>query len=88
MHHHLTTIMHHHNAHKHIAYAVLPVGLDYIPILGTASKYALRTLFSFLWSSENVTSMTLLDDVKRKTGGVHAPDIPHHLKYISIDYSL
>lgn len=39
-------------------------------------------LLSSLWSSENVSNITLLDEVKCTTG-VQAP-APHHLKYYQI----
>lgn len=35
---------------------------------------------SSLLSSEKVSNITLLDEVKRITGGIQVPD-PHHLEY-------
>lgn len=56
------------------------VSVNYLLILGTAWKWAFNMLLSSLRSSEKVSNMTLLDEVKRTTGGVQAPG-PHHLKY-------
>lgn len=56
------------------------VSINYLLILGTASKWAFKTLLSSLRSSEKVSNITLLDEVKRTIGGVQAPG-PHHLKY-------